>query len=79
MDRLSAFAPQLWILNGVRDVDFYIPGLGSRRIKGVLVMTTVQFHVSELSGSNGAVFHLHEEGREFTGIQFPARNRGTTA
>lgn len=75
MDRLPVFAPQLWIPNGVRDVDFYILGLGAVELRR-FSNDDGTIHVSELS-INGTVFHLHEEGRNSPAFG-PARHQGTT-
>jgi PhnB protein len=56
------FAPQLFIKNGVKDIDFYVKGLGAVELRrfsnddGTIL-------VSELS-IQGAIFHLHEKDRK---------------
>lgn len=69
------FAPQLYIPNGVRDVDFYINGLGAVELRR-FSNDDGTIHVSELS-INGAIFHLHEETRSRTSFS-PLRHRGST-
>ena len=53
------FAPQLFISSGVRDIEFYVKGLGAVELRR-FSNDDGTVHVSELS-INGAMFHLHEE------------------
>jgi PhnB protein len=69
------FAPQLYIPNGVRDVDFYIKGLGAIELRR-FSNDDGTIHVSELS-VGGAVFHLHEETKNSTSFS-PERHQGST-
>lgn len=69
------FAPELYIPNGVRDVDFYINGLGAVELRR-FSNDDGTIHVSELS-INGAVFHLHEETRNRASFS-PLRYQGST-
>ena len=69
------FAPELYIPNGVRDVDFYINGLGAVELRR-FSNDDGTIHVSELS-INGAVFHLHEETRNRASFS-PLRHQGST-
>lgn len=75
MKQTPVFAPQLWIPNGIRDVDFYIQGLGAVELRR-FSNDDGTIHVSELS-INGAVFHLHEEVRSPSTFS-PGRHGGTT-
>ena len=69
------FAPHLYIKSGVRDISFYIDGLGAVEMRrwsnenGTL-------HVAELS-IDDALFHLHEEKPE-SGQFEPTKNKGVT-
>jgi PhnB protein len=69
------FAPQLFIPNGVKDIDFYINGLGAVELRR-FSNDDGTIHVSELS-INGAIFHLHEETRNPVSFS-PARHQGST-
>ena len=69
------FAPQLYIRNGVTDVDFYIKALGAIELRR-FSNGDGSIHVSELS-VEGAIFHLHEETSNSTSFS-PERHRGTT-
>lgn len=69
------FAPQLYIPNGVRDIDFYIRGLGAVELRR-FSNDDGTIHVSELS-IHGAVFHLHEETRNRASFS-PERYQGST-
>lgn len=69
------FAPELYIPNGVRNVDFYINGLGAVELRR-FSNDDGTIHVSELS-INGAVFHLHEETRN-PALFSPSRHQGST-
>lgn len=69
------FAPQLYIPNGVRDVDFYMKGLGAVELRR-FSNDDGTIHVSELS-IGGAVFHLHEETKNPASFS-PDRHQGST-
>jgi PhnB protein len=70
------FAPQLFIASGVKDIDFYIKGLGAIELRRFLNDEDGSVHVAELS-IGGALFHLHEERPEKG--QFDAiKNKGVT-
>lgn len=53
------FAPQLYIRNGVRDIDFYVKAFGAIELRR-FSNDDGTIHVAELS-IDGALFHLHEE------------------
>jgi len=69
------FAPQLFIKNGVRDVDFYIKGFGAVELRR-FSNDDGSIHVSELS-IEGAIFHLHEETANATQFN-PEKHNGIT-
>jgi PhnB protein len=69
------FAPELYIPNGVRDVDFYIKGLGAVELRR-FSNDDGTIHVSELS-VGGAIFHLHEETKN-PALFSPERHKGST-
>ena len=69
------FAPQLYIKSGVRNVDFYINGLGAKELRR-FSNDDGTIHVSELS-IDGALFHLHEE-KPSAGQFDPAKYNGVT-
>lgn len=69
------FAPQLYISSGVRDVDFYIKGLGATELRR-FSNDDGSIHVSELE-IEGAVFHLHEENADKGQLE-PVKNKGIT-
>jgi PhnB protein len=69
------FAPQLFIKSGIRQIDFYINGLGAvehRRWSN----NDGSIHVAELS-IEGALFHLHEESPK-KGFLAPDHRSGVT-
>lgn len=69
------FAPQLFIPNGVTDIDFYKKALGAKENMRINNEDGT-VHVAEFS-MDGMLFHLHEEttnGREYA----PASLGGTT-
>jgi PhnB protein len=70
------FAPQLFIGGGVKDIDFYIKGLGAIELRRFLNDEDGSVHVAELS-IGGALFHLHEERLE-KGQFEPIKNKGVT-
>ncbi len=53
------FAPQLYIKNGIRDIDFYSKAFGATELRR-WTNDDGSLHVAELS-IDGAIFHLHEE------------------
>jgi len=53
------FAPQLYIPNGVKNVDFYLKALGAAELRR-WSNGDGSVHVSELS-IDGTIFHLHEQ------------------
>ena len=53
------FVPQLYIRNGVKDLDFYTKAFGATEVRR-WTNDDGSIHVAELS-INGALFHLHEE------------------
>jgi len=69
------FAPQLYIQNGVRDIDFYIKGFGATELRR-FSNDDGTIHVAELS-INGALFHLHEETSKKS-MNSPLRHNSTT-
>src|SRR5689334_2729627 len=72
-DHKIFFAPQLVIPHGVRDVDFYVNGLGAVELRR-FSNDDGTVHVSELS-IDGALFHLHEAGE---GTFPPSSHEGVT-
>lgn len=70
------FAPQLFISSGLRDVDFYINGLGAEELRR-FTNDDGTLHVAELS-INGALFHVHEE-KPQGGELDPIKTGGVTA
>jgi PhnB protein len=75
MSKTPTFAPQLYIPNGVTNVDFYIKAFGATELRR-FSNDDGSIHVSELS-IDGAIFHLHEETRNPASFS-PERNNGTT-
>lgn len=71
-----AFAPQLFIPGGVKDISFYLNAFGAKEIKE-LRNDDGTIHVAELS-INGTIFHLHEE-RPMKGQIEPIKAKGVTA
>ena len=69
------FAPQLYIQSGVKDIDFYLKGLGAIELRRIL-NDDGTVHVAELS-INGALFHLHEESTKSSKYS-PIKQKGTT-
>jgi PhnB protein len=69
------FAPQLYIKSGVRNVDFYINGLGAKELRR-FSNDDGTIHVSELS-IDGTLFHLHEE-KPGEGQFDPTKHNGVT-
>jgi PhnB protein len=71
----TAFAPQLFIPSGVKDISFYLNAFAAKEINqwrnddGTI-------HVAELS-INGIIFHLHEE-RPMKGQLEPRKVKGVT-
>lgn len=69
------FAPQLYIRNGVRDIDFYVKAFGAIELRR-FSNDDGTIHVSELS-IDGALFHLHEEVSRVNQFS-PEKVNGTT-
>lgn len=69
------FAPQLYIKNGVKNIDFYTNAFGAVEINRI-INGDGSLHVAELS-INGAIFHLHEEVLK-AGSFCPEKYNGTT-
>jgi PhnB protein len=72
----AIFAPQLFIKNGITNIDFYTKGLGATEMRR-FSNDDGTIHVSELS-VNGAIFHLHEEVQRTNSFS-PEKYNGTTA
>lgn len=62
LNEKTFFAPQLFIPDNVKDVDFYTKGLRAVELRR-FANDDGTIHVSELS-IHGALFHLHEENLE---------------
>lgn len=75
-DNKTFFAPQLFIKSGIRDISFYINGLGAVELRR-FTDDDGSIHVAELS-IDGAIFHLHEESPQ-KGSFDPLKNNGITA
>ena len=75
MNNKPFFAPQLYIRNGARDVDFYIKAFGAVELRR-FSNDDGTIHVSELS-INGALFHLHEVTKRPDQFS-PEKSNGTT-
>ncbi len=75
-DNKTFFAPQLFIESGIRDISFYINGLGAVELRR-FANDDGSIHVVELS-IDGAIFHLHEESPQ-KGSFDPVKNNGITA
>ena len=69
------FAPQLYIRNGVKNIDFYARAFGAVELRR-WSNEDGTIHVAELS-INGALFHLHEQGKGSDSFD-PERHKGTT-
>lgn len=69
------FAPQLYIRNGVRDIDFYVKAFGAIELRR-FSNDDGTIHVAELS-IDGALFHLHEEVSRVNQFS-PEKVNGTT-
>lgn len=69
------FAPELYIPNGVKDVDFYINAFNAVELRR-FSNDDGSIHVSELS-IEGAMFHLHEVTAKKE-LFHPAQHAGTT-
>jgi PhnB protein len=69
------FAPQLYIPNGIKDVNFYEKAFGAKELRR-FSNDDDSIHVSEME-INGALFHLHEVTAD--PAQFsPGKHNGTT-
>src|SRR5688572_1144337 len=73
--KTTAFAPQLFIPNGIKDVGFYSRALGAVEVRR-FSNDDGTIHVVELS-IDGNIFHLHEQKRSANQLD-PATCRGTT-
>jgi PhnB protein len=69
------FAPQLFIPDGVRNVDFYSKAFGAKVLR-LLYNDDGSIHVAELS-IDGALFHLHQE-KPVSGQYDPVKIKGIT-
>jgi PhnB protein len=69
------FAPQLYIRNGVKNIDFYSRAFGAVELRR-WSNEDGTIHVAELS-IHGALFHLHEQGTGSDTFD-PDRYNGTT-
>lgn len=69
------FAPQLYIRNGVTNIDFYKNAFGAVELRRFM-NDDGTYHVAELS-IDGALFHLHEEVKRCNQIS-PEKINGTT-
>jgi PhnB protein len=70
-----AFAPQLYIESGIRDISFYEKAFGAVELRR-FTNDNGSIHVAELS-INGLLFHLHEESVKSNQFS-PQRFTGTT-
>ena len=74
-NKITFFAPELFIKNGVKDISFYTRAFGAVELRR-FANDDGTIHVSELS-IEGALFHLHEiTAREY--FFEPDKNSGTT-
>ena len=73
-NRNASFAPQLYIKNGVQDIEFYTKALGALELRR-WTNEDGSLHVAELS-VEGAVFQLHEAPE--AGSFDPGKYNGTT-
>ena len=69
------FAPQLFIKNGVTNIEFYTKAFGAVELYR-FTNEDNSIHVAELS-MNGTIFHLHEETPNPNTFN-PEKNTGTT-
>ncbi len=69
------FAPQLFIRNGVTNIDFYKNAFGAVELRRFM-NDDGTYHVSELA-IDGNLFHLHEE-KPVAGQFTPEKINGTT-
>jgi len=75
MNNKTFFAPQLFIRNGTRDVDFYIKAFGAVELRR-FSNDDGTIHVAELS-IDGTLFHLHEVTKKVDQFS-PEKFNGTT-
>jgi len=75
MPTAPTFAPELYIPNGITNIDFYIKAFEAVELRR-FSNDDGSIHVAELSIGN-AIFHLHEEVRKSTTFS-PERHQGTT-
>jgi len=69
------FAPQLYIKNGINNIEFYTKAFGAVELRR-FTNDDGSIHVAELS-MNGTIFHLHEE-VSASGSFSPEKYNGTT-
>ena len=69
------FAPQLYIRNGVKNIDFYAKAFDAIELRR-WTNDDGSVHVAELSIA-GAIFHLHEESLKSC-LYSPEKHNGTT-
>jgi len=69
------FAPELFIKNGIKNIDFYTKAFGATELYR-FTNDDDSIHVAELS-INDAIFHVHEETQN-PGTFNPAKHNGTT-
>ena len=69
------FAPQLYIKNGINNIEFYTKAFGAVELRR-FTNDDGSIHVAELS-INGTIFHLHEEAPA-SGSFSPEKYNGTT-
>ncbi len=72
---MTSFAPQLYIRNGISNIDFYSKAFGAVELMRK-TNNDGTLHVAELA-IEGAIFHLHEETRN-TDLFSPDKHGGTT-
>lgn len=72
----TAFAPELFIPKGTKDITFYSKAFAAKELRQWL-NDDGSIHVAELS-IDGAIFHLHEETAD-AALFSPALHGGSTA
>lgn len=72
----TTFAPQLYIRNGVTDIDFYTRAFGAIELRR-WTNDDGTVHVAEFS-IDGAIFHIHEQTLHSNSFS-PEKCKGTTA
>lgn len=71
-----AFAPQLYIPNGTKDINFYTRGLGATEVFR-FSNDDGSIHVAEFS-VNGTIFHVHENTSRLNLLD-PANGKSSSA